>query len=212
MKLENHNLMAVFFDANDQVTSFDEMTQWDLFSKKDDSWQKSKSIHYKPILMGELPVIRENIRKMIAQLEDCRIIITKSITGIPYHTFDKEGFIICEVENFDLELLDAIQEDLISTSLEAAKQKLPEAPIETDTPGDYFFDFNQLQKSTPEISSKMALLPFFKNVPFLSLDLVCEHIPPWFDKTLDTMKLTYEIVKNKDDTTHVIITHTNCKI
>lgn len=211
MKLESHNLMAVFFDANDQVASFDEMTHCDLFSKQDDSWQTPKSIPYEPILMGELGAIRENIKKMITELGECQVIITKSITGIPYHTFDKANFIICEVESFDLELLDAIQEDLINTALEAVKQKLPGSPTETVSPGDYFFDLNLLQKSTPEISSKMALLPFFENIPFLSLDLVCEHVPPWFDKTFDSMNLTYEIIKKNDGSTHVMITHTQCK-
>lgn len=212
MKKENYDLMAVFLDDNDRVSSFDEMTHWFFYTQKGKTWQKSESMPCKPVLTGALMTIRENIKNIINQLNPCRIIITKSITGIPYHTFDKAGLIICEVEKFDLELLDAIQEDLISTSLEDAKQKLPEAPIETDTPGDYFFDFDQLQKSTPEISSKMALLPFFKNVPFLSLDLVCEHIPPWFDKSFDAMKLTYEVIKNADGRTHVIITHPNCKI
>lgn len=211
MKLEKYNSMAVFFNANDQVSSFNEMTHWDLFSKKDDFWHKSKAVPYTPSLIGELGTIRKNIKKMIAEFEDCRIIITKSMTGIPYHTFDKAEFIICEVETFNLELLDAIQQDLISTSVEAAKQKPPEIPTETDTPGDYFFDLDQLQKNAPQISSKMALLPFFKDVPFLSLDLVCEHIPPWFDKIFDSMNLTYDIQEKNAGKTHVLITHTNCK-
>jgi len=211
MKLEKYNSMAVFFDANDQVTSFDEMTHWDLFYKKDDSWQKSKVVPYTPSLLGDLGTIRENIKQMIAEFEDCRIIITKSMTGIPYHTFDKAGFIICEAESFDLELLDAIRQDLISTAEEAANSLLPMATTETDSPGDYFFDLNQLQKNTPEISSKMALLPFFKNVPFLSLDLICDHVPPWFDKIFDSMNLTYDIKQKNDGTTHVLVTHTNCK-
>ncbi|KNZ41973.1 Fe-only nitrogenase accessory AnfO family protein [Acetobacterium bakii] len=211
MKLEKHNAMAVFFDANDRISSFDTMTHWDLFYKKKDSWQKSKAVPYTPSLMGELGTIRENIKQMIAEFEDCRIIITRSMTGIPYHTFDKARFIICEVESFDLELLDAIQQDLISTAVEAAKQKPPEAPTETNSPGDFFFNLNQLQKNAPEISSKMALLPFFKNVPFLSLDLVCEHVPPWFDKIFDSLNLTYAMDQKNDGKTHVLITHTNCQ-
>lgn len=211
MKLEKYNAMTVFFDANDRVSSFDTMTHWDLFYKKKDSWQKSKAVPYTPSLMGELGTIRENIKQMIAEFEDCRIIITRSMTGIPYHTFDKARFIICEVESFDLELLDAIQQDLISTAVEAAKQKPPEAPTETDSPGDFFFNLNKLQKNAPEISSKMALLPFFKNVPFLSLDLVCEHVPPWFDKIFDSLNLTYAMHQKNDGKTHVLITHTNCQ-
>jgi len=214
MKKENYDLMAVFLDDKDQVSSFNEMTHWFYYTKKDENWQKSESMPCKPMLTGELKTIRENTKKIINQLTPCRVIITKSITGIPYHTFDKADFIICEVEDFDLELLDAIQEDLIANPLEDGdlKKKVSESPIESDTPGHYVFDLAQLQKNTPEITSKMALLPFFKDVPFVSLDIVCEHIPPWFDKTFDAMKLTYEILKNNDESTHVIVTHTNCKI
>jgi len=212
MKKENYDLMAVFFNDMDQVSNFDEMTHWVLYAKEKESWQKSKDFPCKPMLTGELMMIRDNIKNIINQLDPCRIIITKSMTGIPYHTFDKAGFIICEVESFDLVLLDAIQEDLIATPLESAKHMQPEAPVETDSPGDFFFDLNQLQKNSPEISSKMALLPFFKNMPFLSLDLVCEHVPPWFEKNFDSMNLTYEIVKKNDGTIHAIVTHTECKI
>ncbi|HEY5555361.1 Fe-only nitrogenase accessory AnfO family protein [Acetobacterium sp.] len=214
MKKENYDLMTVFFNDKDQVSSFNEMTHWVLYAKEEEGWQISKDFPCKPVLTGELTTIRDNIKNIINQLGSCRVIITKSITGIPYHTFDKAEFIICEVESFDLELLDAIKEDLIATPLESADlmNKSPESPKESDIPGHYIFDLVQMQKSTPEITSKMALLPFFKGVPFVSLDIVCEHIPPWFDKTFDAMKLTYEVLKKNDESTHVIVTHTNCKI
>ena len=214
MKKENYDLMAVFLDAHDKVSSFDEMTHWFFYTRKDETWQKSESVPCKPMLTGELMTIRDNIKKIINQLDPCRVIITKSITGIPYHTFDKAAFIICEVESFDLELLNAIQEDLLANPMEDGdlKNEAPESPIESDTPGHYVFDLAQMQKNTPEISSKMALLPFLKSVPFVTLDIRCEHTPPWFDKSFGAMKLIYEIVKDNDGSTHVIVTHTDCKI
>ncbi|MBU4540629.1 MAG: hypothetical protein KJ774_05335 [Firmicutes bacterium] len=210
---EKLNLMAVFCDDNDQISRFDDMTNFVFYTKEEAGWHKSDKVPLSPDLSGGLDAIRENISQMLSAFNECRIIITKSISGIPYQIFDRSGFIICESEAFDLDLLNAIRADLISQDEEARAyaRLLAKTPEETDVPGYYRFDLSQVQKKHPELSSKMALLPFLKETPFYSLEVVCDHIPPWFEQQLPEMQLQYHIENKNDSTKHVVITHVVCE-
>jgi len=210
---EKLNLMAVFCDDNGRIARFDEMTNFVFYTKEKSGWHKSEMIPLCPDLSGGLAAIRENIKQMLGVFNDCRIIITKSIIGIPYQVFDRSGFIICESEDFDLELLDAIAADLASQDAQAKEvaRLLTRTPTETDVPGYYRFDLTQVQKKYPEMSSKMALQPFLKEAPFDALEVVCNHIPPWFEHQLPKMHLQYRIENKNDSTKHVIITHVVCE-
>lgn len=208
----NVNTMAVFFDDNNQIARFDEMTHFIFYTKEHDQWQKSIPIAFRPVLTGGMTTIRENITKMLDAFDQCQIIITKSISGLPYQIFDKAGLIICESEAFDLELLDAIEADLLlqKADAEADAKILTVAPIEINQSGHFFIDLTQLQKKHPEMSTKMALLPFLKDTPFYALEIVCDHIPPWFEQKLSGMKLVYSLSHEGPDGKHVIITHAVC--
>ena len=215
---ENLNIMAVFRDDTNQIARFDEMTNFIFYTKEESCWRKSDMVPFAPDLSGGLASTRENIQQMLGVFNSCKIIITKSITGIPYQIFDRSGFIICESDDFDLDLLDAIQADLISLDEEANEDELllSNIPTETDTPGYYFIDLTQVQKKHPEMSSKMALLPFIKETPFYSLEVLCDHIPPWFNHKLPEMNLSYIIKNNSeqnknDSAKHVFITHVVCE-
>jgi len=210
---ENVNVMAVFCDDTNRISRFDEMTNFIFYTKDNSVWHKSEPVPFHPDLSGGLTSVRENINRMIVCFNTCKIILTKSITGIPYHVFDQSGFIICESENFDLDLLDAIQADLIRIETEPKDDAslVSKIPVKTDESGHYFLDLNKVQKSYPELSSKMVLLPFLKSTTFYSLEVVCTHIPPWFDNKLEQMELTYTIPNEDDSGKHVVITHALCK-
>lgn len=215
---ENFNTMAVFCGANNQLSHFNEMTHWIVYTKEKSIWRESEPIAFKPDLSDGIAIIRESITSIIGKFNTCNIIITKSLTGLPYQIFDQAGFIICESENFDLALLDAIQSDLISIDEETKADELllSNTPAETDEPGYYFIDLIKVQKKHPEMSSKMALLPFLKESPFYTLEVVCDHIPPWFDHKFPEMNLSYLVQNNteqnkNDSAQHVIITHAGCE-
>ncbi|WP_373481642.1 Fe-only nitrogenase accessory AnfO family protein [Acetobacterium sp.] len=210
---EKINVMAVFCDDTNRITRFDAMTHFVFYSKAESGWRQSDRVPFSCDLSGGLASIRENISQMLGAFNDCRIIITQSIAGIPYQIFDRSGFIICESETFDLELLDAIQADLLRQDAEIQEDTslLVKTPEETDVPGYYLFDLTQLQKKHPEISSKKALLPFLKETAFYTLEVICDHIPPWFEQQLPKMQLQYRIENKNDSTQHVVITHVACE-
>ena len=143
---KNVNVMAVFCDDTQRIAQFDAMTNFVFYTKADNDWIKSDPIPFSCDLSGGLASVRENISQMLSAFNNCRIIIAKSIIGIPYQVFDRSGFIICESEDFDLELLDAIQADLISQDEKANEDArlLAQTPEETNVPGYYRFDLTQV--------------------------------------------------------------------
>ncbi|MBC3888098.1 hypothetical protein GH810_07225 [Acetobacterium paludosum] len=210
---ENTNVMAVFCNDTNQISRFDEMTNFVFYTKDNSVWHQSEPVPFHPDLSGGLTSVRETINQMIVCFNTCKIIITKSITGIPYQVFDQSGFIICESEDFDLDLLDAIQADLIRIEDEANNDDSPisKIPVKMDESGHYFLNLNTVQKRYPELSSKKVLLPFLENTTFYSLEVACSHIPPWFDNKLAEMKLAYTVQTENASGKQVIITHVLCQ-
>jgi len=40
---------------------------------------------------------------------------------------------------------------------------------------------------------------------FQKLEVVCEHLPKWFEKELESLKLQFRIEESKDDLFHAIV-------
>ena len=191
--------IAVIINQNNKLTSLETGTTLILFNKQDHSWQKVKEISYKIDITTKISEIRDNIRALILQLEDCKIVVGKTITGLSYNIFERMGFEIFEAEALSSALLEEIQSDLAAetgfTTKEAAA--IPTAPISTSEPGVFFLDLIELQEKYPELSSKKALQSFIETNPFYRLDVVCSHIPPWFEVILPKKNLNY-IIKDLD--------------
>ncbi|MGE4507890.1 MAG: Fe-only nitrogenase accessory AnfO family protein [Eubacteriaceae bacterium] len=204
---KNFGMMAVFFDNGGKLSDFSAASVIQIYNSMSESWEISKTI---PITLdltlapGEL---RNSIKALAESLKPARVIITQGIKGMPYQIFDQSGFIICESDFFDLELLDRIRQDLLETQKQdlISDSEQPTAPIPTDEPGRYFIDLDKLQKNRPDISSKMALMPFFEKSDFELLDVICEHFPPWFTDRFPKMGLTFTIVEDFNKMTHVIV-------
>lgn len=94
----------------------------------------------------------------------------------------------------------------METSIYNDTLKIPQKPIPIDNYGNYFLDFNKLQKFNPDITSKKALLPFLSHETFKSLTILCDHIMPWLDTFCDDHSMTYNHYRD-DGITKVIITH-----
>ncbi|WKY48282.1 Fe-only nitrogenase accessory AnfO family protein [Eubacteriaceae bacterium ES3] len=204
---KNFGMMAVFTDKNDNISEFSSMAVIKIYENLNDTWEISKSIAFSPDMTLAPGELRKKLKETAESIKPCRVIITSGIKGMAYQIFDQSGFIICESDSFDIELLDAIRQDLLETQKEdmMANTNQPTAPIPTDEPGRYFIDLDKLQKNRPDISSKMALMPFFEKGDFILLDVICEHFPPWFTERFPQMGLTFTIVEDSNKMTHVIV-------
>ncbi|MEL7596804.1 MAG: Fe-only nitrogenase accessory AnfO family protein, partial [Clostridiaceae bacterium] len=64
-------------------------------------------------------------------------------------------------------------------------------------------------ESNEKVTSKQILLPFFNNISFNELEIICGHIPPWFDKELKNLNLKFSTESISKDKFKVRIYRTN---
>lgn len=174
--------IAVIMNDEIKIDSFIDGAIISLYENKGASWFVSKSILVCINFRMELSLVRKEIQKLIAELDDCKIIVGKSISGLAYQMFDQMGFDIFEIDEFSPTIFDKIIFDIKISSVSKDDSTIPLIPMETNIPGVYFLDLITLQQQNPEVSSKMALQPFLTSTPFLQLDVNCVHLPLWIEK------------------------------
>lgn len=200
-----NNLIAEIFDFT-KIIVYEKIEEWEAVTALSGTGINAE--------IQEKTNIRKNMEMIISWLKEheIKIIIGKLIVGIPYYMLDKNGFIVCEAENFSQELLEQIAADYLEKNEEAEKteEEVPSRPFPVDNEGNYFLDFALLQKKRPEISSKKALLPFLSNELFQSLTVVCTHIMPWLDVFLEDRNLKID-AERKNGLYTVKISRKLCK-
>lgn len=188
--------IVAIVNSSNELTAFEAGTNLLIFGKEEnEGWQVLKEISYSLDTKAGMAGTRDSIKNIIPELEDCKIMVGKTVAGLSYNIFERMGFEIYEADSLSVGLLEEI---LYEIEAEAAAVKIepefvPTAPVMTAEEGVYVLDLILLQKKHPEISSKKALQSFIENEVFYRLDVICNHLPPWFDILLPQKKLTYNI-------------------
>ncbi|QNU67207.1 Fe-only nitrogenase accessory protein AnfO [Ruminiclostridium herbifermentans] len=187
------NKIAVIVNSESELTNFEEGSSILLFSKLNDDWQVEHIISYSLDPLSSISDTRDCIKIVISQLKNCKIIIAKAMSGIPYIIFDRMGFAIFEATDISNTILDEILSDVeeYSNIKHLATMEPPTSPVETEIPGVYFFNLVELQQKRPEISSKKALKAFIENGKFIRLEIICNHLPPWLESYFSPDRLSY---------------------
>lgn len=120
--------------------------------------------------------MRDKLRHLVATLGNTRILVATSISGIAYSVLDQRGFRLCEMDGFTPDILDALVE---SVNTPIGMQGIADHPVETSTPGHYVCDLTAILKEYPDLTSKKVLRPFFENTPFIEVQVLFGHMPPW---------------------------------
>ena len=110
------------------------------------------------------------------------------------------GFNSYEAEGDPELYLDFILENEL---IEAAKRmkKITQAPEPSiiqeleDQTGVYFIDLRKALAMNPTLSSKKIIKPFIQEKKFQILEVVCDHVPKWFDTDLKALGLNYTVIK-----------------
>lgn len=202
--------IAVTFKGKTDLSPLAEADTMMVFEKRKNDWVPRKEIPYHIDLSTNLQEIRNQARNLITKLDDCKIIVSQSITGLVYNVFDRMGFHIFEVAAFRPAIFDDILADIHhNTEKIQRNEAIPTTPIET-VDGIFFLDLIQLQINRPDISSKKALQPFLNSTPFIKLDMLCSHLPPWLENT--EYKSKFDITSKKSGSANLVtITKKICK-
>jgi len=192
---------AVYLNKQDATCSLSEEGRIRVYSHnpRDSSWRTARDIEFTLADCSTLPEFREKITHMINELGDCRLFIAKEVNGQLFSILEAYRFSIYEVDGKPEQFLDSIYE-LESKELAAAAQARTEAvtgkvPEKSDEEGRYFLDLKAALNQNPHLTSKKILLPFISERNFKQLELICDHIPKWFNGELENLGLIYSADK-----------------
>lgn len=205
--------VAVLVNDKMQTSTFGDSGNIVLYTKANNQWNIEKSISYEIRDALTLNIMRKMLTDLIKSLEHCKIIVGREITGIAYNLFDKAGFDIWEIDDASPEFLDYAAENGDSkVAVEASINPEGESiayPKEIKD-GYYIINLKELQQTNSKLTSKQVLLPFLSNAVFYKLQVICSHIPPWFEKELNRLTLKAKVMKVKENEYNIIIYNKTC--
>lgn len=194
--------IAVFTNRYSALCDFFEADRFLIFERGADDWQLLNEIPFAPIPPLSAVLTRKNSEALLPLLNGCKVLAGGTLVGIPFFVFDRAGLHIFEISAITDEVFDEIFQEMQASdaAINAREAIISNArPKETGTPGIYFLDLIALQSECPEVSSKKAMADFLENTPFLELNLICRHIPPWIEDSgiyrIDVVQSENGIVK-----------------
>ncbi|GEB77796.1 Fe-only nitrogenase accessory AnfO family protein [Sporolactobacillus inulinus] len=175
----------VVFSSENGLCPFKMADQLIVYEKIEKRWVINRKIKMNNQQPRSIRAQRKYVEELLPLIYDCKILVGKEISGIPYVVFDKAGFHVFQVNQLSDEQFEAIIREIHSIESDNAVKKeiLKKAvPVPTENKDVYFLDLVKLQKRFPEVTSKQALKPFISQTPFLELHLYCKHTPPWIER------------------------------
>ncbi len=155
-----------------------------------------------------MAALRERLRQLAGRLPQGAALVATGISGLAYNELSRLGFCLCELAAFTPAVLEPLAAEIEAKAQEDAP--VPTGPVATATPGVYRINLMEVMAAHPEISSKKALQPFLASTPFVELDLICGHMPPWLEEHMRQHRLTCARSHLPDGNLRARITHTLC--
>jgi len=197
--------IAVFTDKASGLCDFFNANRFIIYEKQTDKWTITGEADFERIIPSSPMRTRKMTEELLPMIDGCHIIAGGTLVGIPYSVFDMSGKHIFQINVINDTIFDEIVNDIKNADAQRNLKEriIKEArPVETATPGVYSLDLIALQIECPEVTSKKAMADFLENTPFLELQLICKHIPPWIENSGK-----YNIqAQNKDGAVSAVIT------
>lgn len=199
------NSVAVFLDEEGNTSSLDKNGTINLYVKEGEYWALENS--YPFTLEDGLSLIglRRSLLNIISKLGDCKILVAESISGQLFSVLESVSFSTYEVSGRPEQFLDSVlhQEELYIQKqlLEATQAQDEFFPDKIDDYGNYSIDLKTILDTNATATSKQILMPFIKAGDFNQLDVICDHVPKWFERELPSMGYSFHVAKRKDGNT-----------
>lgn len=173
--------VAVFVGETRETVSIYEPGKISVYRKDAGIWTVARETEFSLNREVGLNALRRQMEDALAFLDGCTVFTARSIVGIPYYELEKAGCSVWEFAGKPQEFLDYI----LSKEEEERRQQPAGAlaiPVPVDAgEGHYHISLKDVQAIANGVTSKQVLLPFLRKGEFYSLEVMCNHVPPWLE-------------------------------
>ena len=193
--------IAVITDKNENILPFYSSGIVELYTCTEDNiWNRTKKIPFEIQDTLNMNEVRSLVIAMIDEMEDCNCLVVETIRGFPRSVLEDKGFSIWNSKGIlSIALLNQIKEQ--SAKLKQEQLQVISTPTAIDNIGEGIYRVNLagVLQSSPAHTSKKILIPFFQNTSFEKIEIICDHLPKWFDKEFEARNLRFQVEEVTDD-------------
>lgn len=197
--------IAVYADNNGKTVPFYESGTVSVYTYNGTLWRCVRNISFKASGDDGFKKARDRTMEMVSAFKGCRTLIIKDIKGIALSILNEIGFSIWKFDGEAAGFLNYVREhEIIIETDDRGPNSVPNA-IGDIRDGMYRIDLKKILESDVFVTSKQVLRPFFQKTSFKKLEIICEHVPKWFDKEFGALKLRLKLEESKDGLCHVSV-------
>lgn len=198
--------IAVYLNQNGETTSIYEPGKIVVYLRRQGKWTVARE---KNFYLGEsagIKELRSGMRELTGFLQDCKTFVGLAITGIPYFELEKTNCSVWECQGKPLSFLDYIlDQEEVSLRMPKEEKSLELNPVEVAA-GYFKISLKEIQEQNTGVTSKQVLLPLLRKRDFQTLEVICNHVPPWLEAELLMRNLSAETVQVSNHETKIMIT------
>lgn len=197
-------------DAAGDAAIYETGNYMGLYVKDLGNWQLVEKIPIEYAHEMPLNQVRRLLEEWALHFKSAKNLVAGKMIGLPYQTFDRQGYNIWEVEGPVLSLLDQILEESEATApIPISFEDYLPKKLEED--GCFTVDLRVVQSQETGITSKQILIPFLESTPFFQLELWCSHIPGWLMLLLESHQYHFEKVSETPNEICLLIKPKTCE-
>jgi Fe-only nitrogenase accessory protein AnfO len=209
--------IAVFVNEDGCTASMYERGKIIVFHKKEDSWELDRSENFW-LQPGGVKELRDQMSLLLAFLGECKIFAAKSATGVAYFELEKKQVSVWEISGNPDKFLDSVwtceEENEI---LMPRFDNIQPPPLTEFFPGCLRISLTEIQTRSTGLTTKQVLMPVLDRGSFYSLEILCNHLPPWLEIELEGGNYTSHTERISKEEIKVLITpkdfqNSNCCI
>jgi len=198
--------IAAFIDSEGNTGSLYQQGTIRVYESSPSGWRPVREIPFSLNDQMGLAEIRTLTLSMLTDLDGCRHFVARAIHGALLSYFDGMGIVMWKLDGDPVVFLPQIQHIVEEKARQEHIAKVPGNFIRPGkTEGEYQLNLIDALKSDKALTSKQVIQPFLRLLDFTKLEIICDHLPKWFDRELPELKLTLASEKKPDGRCYAVI-------
>lgn len=188
-----------------------------IYSDESGRWLQTVDLLFELDNQQTIDVVRDSLIKLLKRLEKegCHDLIARDVRGFPLSIMDGMGFEMWRLDGAPEAYLDLIREQRQQQCQHIEEQIEPFdeehqagfLPLPVTEGGSGHYHINLIRSLADSgMNSRQLLLPFIREASFRQLEVICDHLPKWFERELPSQGIAVAITANEDGILHLMLT------